>query len=148
MVIRIRLAIINKERIFHKANRDCHITGRKEAIMILHKLNHKFWANEVKQNSQVPINLKIESATHVTLDNNDGNQETATGRGTSRNTIMTVSQPVLKGESLDDQDVNCVKEDYLDLCDRLAVPEYELGKQHPPPIFPDHRETGKEPITA
>ena len=39
-------------------------------------------------------------ATHVTLDNNDGCQETTTGAGTTHDTNFTIFLPVLKGETL------------------------------------------------
>ena len=61
-------------------------------------LQNKMWAKEVEESSMVTLTLMKEIATHVTLDNNDENQETANGKGTTHYTNMTVFQQILKGK--------------------------------------------------
>ena len=85
------------------------ITGSKEITTMLHKMNHaisyrdfldqnKALAKKVQLNQElVPLSLVRNLPTHVTIDNNDGSQETVTGKGTTHDTNRTIFQPVLKG---------------------------------------------------
>ena len=85
------------------------ITGSKEITMMLHKMNraisyrdvldrNKAWAKEVQLNRKlVPLSLVRNLPTHVANDNNDGSQETVTGKGTTHDTNRTIFQPALKG---------------------------------------------------
>ena len=56
---------------------------------------------------------------------------------------MTIFQPVLKGELLNDQADSSATEEYFD---RLEVLEYELGKREPPQIFPQYKGTGNNSL--
>ena len=47
---------------------------------------------------KAPKSLMKRIATHVTLDNNDGREETSTGRGTTHDTNFTIFQPILHGK--------------------------------------------------
>ena len=82
------------------------LTGNKEVVSALHKLNHsisytdvrmqnKKLAQNVSSQMKAPKSLMKRIATHVTLDNNDGKEETPTGRGTTHDTNVTISQPIL-----------------------------------------------------
>ena len=85
------------------------VTGNKEVVSALCKLNHsvsytdvrmqnKKLAQNVSSQMKVPKSLMKRIATHVTLDNNDGREETSTGRGTMHDTNFTTFQPILHGK--------------------------------------------------
>ena len=84
------------------------LTGNKEVVNILHKLNHtvsysdvltqnKFRASTIQHNGKAPRGLMKNIATHATLDNNDGREETANGNGTTHDTNFTMFHPLLEG---------------------------------------------------
>ena len=84
-------------------------TGNKEVVSALHKRNHsisysdvrmqnKKLAQNVSSQMKAPKSLMKRIATHVTLDNNDGREETSTGRGTTHDTNFTIFQPILHGK--------------------------------------------------
>ena len=75
----------------------------------LHKLNrrvsytdvrmqNKKLAQNVSSKMKAPKLLMKRIATHVTLDNNDGREETSTGRGTMHDTNFTIFQSILHGK--------------------------------------------------
>ena len=85
------------------------LTGNKEVVSALHKLNHsisytdvrmqnKKLAQNVSSQKKAPKSLMKRIATHVTLDNNDGREETSTGRETTHDTNFTIFQPILHGK--------------------------------------------------
>ena len=76
------------------------LTGNYEVLSALHKLNHSIsYTNVRMQNKKVaqnvssqmkaPKSLMKRIATHVTLGNNDGREETSTDRGTTHDTNFT-----------------------------------------------------------
>ena len=81
--------------------------------------------------------------THVTLDNNDGSQETLTGKGTTHDTNFTVFQPVLKNEVFPPvAEIEEEEEETLvllpDINEVTEVPEYNFGQRKPPPLFKNY----------
>ena len=85
------------------------LTGNKEVALALHKLSHSISYTDVRmQNKKLaqnassqmkaPKSLMKRIATHVTLENNDGKEETLTGRGTTYDTNFTIFQPILHGK--------------------------------------------------
>ena len=85
------------------------LTGNKEVVSALHKLNHsisytdvrmknKKFAQNVSSQIKAPKSLMKRIATHVTLENNDGWEETSTGRRTTHDTTVTIFQPILHGK--------------------------------------------------
>ena len=86
-----------------------HLTGNKEVISALHKLNHSISYTDVKiQNKKLAQKVSSQmktrkslmkiTATDVTLDNNDGREETSAGPGTTHDTNFTIFQPILQGK--------------------------------------------------
>ena len=85
------------------------VTGNKEFVSALHKLNHSISYTDVRmQNKKLAQNLSSQMkapkslmkriATHVTLCNNDGREETPTGRGTMHDKNFTIFQLILHGK--------------------------------------------------
>ena len=77
------------------------VTASKQTIQMLKKMNHsisyrdiimqnKKLANNAKLFGSIPPTLFEGIPTHVTLDNNDGCQETMTGKGTTHDTNRTI----------------------------------------------------------
>ena len=75
------------------------LTGNKEVVSSLHKLNHsisytdvrmqnKNFAQNVSSQMKAPKSLMKRIATHVTLGNNDVREETSAGRETTHDTIL------------------------------------------------------------
>ena len=75
------------------------LTGNKEVVSALHKLNHsisytdvrmqnKKLAQNVSSQMKAPKSLMKRIATHVTLGNNDVREETSAGRETTHDTIL------------------------------------------------------------
>ena len=127
------------------------LTGRKDVILILNKMGHsityedfrnqtKRWASTASESGFVaPMVTGI--PTHVTLDNNDGSQETVTGKGTTHDTNFTIFQPILKGENItpdmlarpsrgENMALECTIEE------KQEIPEYSIGQKKSPPLFP------------
>ena len=84
-------------------------TGNKEVVSALHKPNHSMSCTDVRmQNKKLAQNVSSQMkppkslikriATHVTLDNNDGREETSTGQGTTHDTNFTIFLPILHGK--------------------------------------------------
>ena len=82
------------------------VTRNKEVVSALHKLNHsisytdvrmqnKKLAQNVSSQMKAPKSLMKRIATHVTLGNNDGREETSAGRGTTHDTNFTIFQSIL-----------------------------------------------------
>jgi len=61
------------------------------------RLQNKEWVNNLRSKWKAPKGLVKGIATHATLDNNDGKEETTTGRGTTHDTNFTMFQPVFEG---------------------------------------------------
>ena len=70
------------------------LTGNKEVVSALHKLNHsisytdvrmqnKKFSQNVSSQMKAPKLLMKRIATHVTLGKNDGREKTSAGRGTN-----------------------------------------------------------------
>ena len=84
------------------------LTGRKDVIQMLHKLNtcasyndirlqNKSWARMVSASKRISNHMIKKVPVHATIDNNDGVQETLTGKGTTHDTNMTLFQPLCTG---------------------------------------------------
>ena len=77
--------------------------------------------------------------THVTLDNNDGRQETTTESGTTHDTNFTIFQPMLKGETVQKHATIYENLSLLpDIEEFKEIPEYNIGQRKSPPLFPSH----------
>ena len=85
------------------------MTGSKSVVTMMNKMGNclsyndirvqnQAWARMVSSNTSVARNLAKGIATHATIDNNDGRQETATGKGTAHDTNCTIFQPLLPGK--------------------------------------------------
>ena len=85
------------------------VTGNKEVVLALGKLNHSISYSDVKmQNKKLAQNVSSQMkalkllmkriATHVPLDNNGGREETSTGLGNMQGTNFTLFQPILHGK--------------------------------------------------
>lgn len=127
------------------------LSGNKEAIDVLHKCNHTIsyhdirmqniaWSRMVSLRQAAPPSLRKGAVTHSTLDNNDGRQETWTGKGTTHDTNKTVFQLLSKEE--ESIDVIGVKERCLDISEEYVerdnIPAYHPGKRVGPAVFPRH----------
>ena len=80
------------------------MTGSKDVVRMMSKMGNirtknQAWARMVSSNTCISTNLAKGIATHTTIDNNDGRQETATGTGTSHDTNSTIFQPLLPSKS-------------------------------------------------
>ena len=86
------------------------MTGSKDIVRMMKKMGNclsyndiriqnQAWARMMSSNTCISTNLAKGIATHATIDNNDGRQETATGTGTSHDTNCTIFQPFLSGKS-------------------------------------------------
>ena len=73
------------------------LTGRKEVSVLLHKMNNAISYNEIRIQNKAWVHMLASvpeiskymmkhTSTHVTIDNNDGQEETVTGEGTSHDT--------------------------------------------------------------
>ena len=85
------------------------MTGSKSVVTMMNKMGNclsyndirvqnQAWARMVSSKTSVARNLAKGIATHATIDNNDGRQETATGKGTTHDTNCTIFQPLLPGK--------------------------------------------------
>ena len=85
------------------------LTGNKKVVSILHKRKHsisytdirmknKKLAQNVSSQMKAPKSLMKRTTTHVTLENNDGREETSAGGGTTFDTNFTFIQPILHGK--------------------------------------------------
>ena len=83
-------------------------TCSKQSMVMLHKMGNCISYNDIRSqnqelarmvsaNSQISHNVAKGIATHATIDNNDGCQDTITGAGTTHDTNCTLFQPVLAG---------------------------------------------------
>eukprot|EP00794_Sanderia_malayensis_P001897 gene1897-2154_t len=126
------------------------LTANKEVVSMLHKLNNtisyheirmqnKAWSRMVSGTGRKSISMMKGIPTHATIDNNDGRQETMTGKGTSHDSNRTLSQPLLPGEqnsaSIDEQ-VDTYDESDED--DVNYIPDFHIGPLQPPSIFKSH----------
>ena len=84
------------------------LTSSKEVLSILHKLNNTIsysdvrlqniaWARMVSADRRKSKMMAKGLTTHATIDNNDGRQETMTGKGTTHDSNCTLFQPLLPG---------------------------------------------------
>ena len=84
------------------------LTSSKEVLSILHKLNNTIscsdvrlqniaWARMISADTRKSKMMAKGIATHTTIDNNDGRQETMTGKGTTHDSNRTLFQPLLQG---------------------------------------------------
>ena len=74
--------------------------------------------------------------THITLDNNDGKEETATGKGTAHHPNCTIFQPLLDNEiPLPREQTKPNISIELEFDERNEIPEYTLWEKKPPPMF-------------
>ena len=74
------------------------VTGNKEVVSALHKLNHSISYSDVRIQNKKLAQCQIKSLHDITLDNNDGREETSIGRGTMHDTNFTIFQPILHGK--------------------------------------------------
>lgn len=83
-------------------------TASKQSVFMLHKLGNCIsyadirlqndaWARMVSASGRMSSEMVKGIATHATIDNNDGRQDTATGAGTTHDTNCTLFQPILPG---------------------------------------------------
>ena len=98
------------------------------------------WADMVTSQQTICTKFVQGVPTHCTLDNNDGTEETATGRGTTHDTNMTLFQPLLKGES--NLKPALIKDSVCEvpLDQRLEIPEFEVRTRRGPLLFPLHED--------
>ncbi len=129
------------------------LTGSKEAIDVLHKLNHvssyrdirlqnMAWATMTSTKTSLFDSLRKGVVTHSTMDNNDGRQETVTGSGTTHDTNKTIFQLPTE-EDLAIPLISSDIERPLDICsdDELVpglAPSYQIGKLVGPPLVESH----------
>ena len=84
------------------------LTGRKDVIQMLHKLNvcssyndirlqNKSWARMVASRNRISKHMLKKLPVHATIDNTDGMQDTLTWKGRTHDTNMTLFQPLCKG---------------------------------------------------
>ena len=84
------------------------LTSSKEVLSILHKLNNTIsysdvrlqniaWERMVSADRRKSKMMAKGLTTHATIDNNDGRQETMTGKGTTHDSNRTLFQPLLPG---------------------------------------------------
>ena len=84
------------------------LTSSKEVLSILHKLNNTIsynnvrlqniaWARMISADTRKSKMMAKGIATHATIDNNDGRQETMSGKGTTHDSSCTLFQPLLPG---------------------------------------------------
>ena len=75
--------------------------------------------------------------THATLDNNDGKQETLTGKGTSHDTNFTIFQPINVGETFERPQLPPIDDGFLrtPIEECMEVPPYKIGKRVSPRGF-------------
>ena len=136
------------------------LTGRKDVVKLLNQTNNSityddlleqnmFWFQMVTQQGVCP-SLATGISTHVTLDNNDGCQDTTTGKGTTHDTNFTVFQPVLKGEMITPVKMNNKQKDNLvfeaDIDESSEIPEFSIGQKKTPPLmktFVDNKNTSE-----
>jgi hypothetical protein len=82
------------------------LTSSKEVLSIFHKLNNTIsysdvrlqniaWARMVSADRRKSKMMAKGLTTHATIDNNDGRQETMTGKGTTHDSNRTLFQPLL-----------------------------------------------------
>lgn len=127
------------------------ITGSKESIGYLHKLNHTIsyndirlhnisWARMVCSKPFLPAGLRKGVVTHSTIDNIDAAQDTMTGAGTTHYTNKTTFQLPRDGENdlptideCSERPLDCNGEPELQ---PIEVPEYNLGKRDWTDNFP------------
>ena len=77
------------------------MTGRKEISLVLHKMNNSISYSDVRFNiliSKLQISKRMVKhlPTDVSIDNNNGREETVAGKGTSYYTNRTMLQPLLR----------------------------------------------------
>ena len=86
------------------------LTSSKQSVVMLHKMDscisyndileqNRAWALMVSGSSGISKEMVKGTATHATTDNNDGCQDTMTGKGTTHDTNCTLFQPILPGNS-------------------------------------------------
>ena len=84
------------------------LTGRKEVVQMLNNLNscsscnaiglqNKSWDCLVASSKCMSNHMCKGIPVHTTVDNNDGVQETLTGKGKTHDTNMTLFQPICEG---------------------------------------------------
>ncbi len=83
-------------------------TSSKQSMIMLHKMGNCISYNDIRMqnqalarmvsaNNRISHNMAKGIATHATIDNNDGRQDTITGSGTTHDTNGTLFQPLLPG---------------------------------------------------
>ena len=83
------------------------LAGRKEIMQMLNKLNScssyneiglqgKSWCCMVASSKRMSNKMCKGIPVHATIDNNDGVQETLTGKGSTHDTNMILFQPICK----------------------------------------------------
>ena len=84
------------------------LTSSQEVLSVLHKLNNTIsysdvrlqniaWARIISSDTRKSKMMAKGIATHATINNNDGRQETMTGKGTTHDSNRTLFQPLLPG---------------------------------------------------
>ena len=61
-------------------------------------MQNKKFAQNVSSQMKAPKSLMKRIAIHVTLDNNDGREETSTARGTTHDANYTIFRSILHGK--------------------------------------------------
>ena len=129
------------------------LTASKEGINMLHKSNHvisynniltqnKAWSKMVASNPLHFPTFRKGVSTHSTIDNNDGSQETWTGKGTTHDTNKTLFQAPSKNEVEkipvigDSEQIPLVLNDDSPNWSKDPLP-YTLGKRVGPPLLPN-----------
>ena len=132
------------------------MTGSKEVANMLHKCNHVIsyqdirvqnlaWSRMVSSRQSQLSNLRKGVCTHSTLDNNDGKQETLTGKGTTHDTNKTLFQLPTAEEKEAIPQIGSLIERQLDLCNNVGdeeaeIASYHIGKFVGPPLMPTYED--------
>ena len=98
-------------------------------------LNEEFLA-EVEGVEGSLTGLMKDTVTHSSLDNNDMNQDTSTGKGTSHHTNFLLFQP-----NPPENGIPLVAGDMSrTTTDVVSCTTYKIGKLLPPPLVPDYKD--------
>ena len=92
---------------------------------------------------QMLSNMRKGVTTHSTIDNNDGNQETMTGLGTTHDTNKTLFQLPSKHQLQDISPLGEQDASPFDVFDDEIFCEpipYEIGTRSEPPLYPDYED--------
>lgn len=108
-------------------------------------MQNQAWSRMVASETSCIPSFYKGIATHSTLDNNDGQQETMTGSGTTHDTNITMFQLPTKNEKEELIPISAERSGYhVDINELTSVereiPPYSIGKRVGPPLFRSYSE--------